>query len=176
MKPSSPARADAQGRPGFGVKIGIYSGDAVVGNVGSQNRFNYTAVGETVNIASRLEGLPGVYDCTIIVGSTTAEAVAEKVFLRELDKVWVKGREEPLGIFEALAIRGDETEYQKSRAVRYGQALALYRGGRFETAQANWLRIAADDGPSRVMAERAGNLHARVPVANWDGVWNLATK
>lgn len=125
------ARRDAAslGQPGFGVKIGIYSGNAVVGNVGSQNRFNYTAVGETVNIASRIEGLPGVYDCTVIIGTTTAEAVADRVFLRELDKVRVKGREEPLEIYEALALRGDESEDQRKLVTRYGQALTAMAFG-----------------------------------------------
>ena len=167
---SARREAESLGQPGFGVKIGIYSGNAVVGNVGSQNRFNYTAVGETVNIASRLEGLPGVYDCTVIIGTTTAEAVADEVFLRELDKVRVKGREEPLGIYEALAPRGNETEDQRNLVASYGHALALYRGGRFDVAQAKWLPMADRDGPSRVMAERAGNLHARATVINWDGV------
>src|SRR5262249_45233570 len=64
--------ADADGRPGYSVKIGLNSGRAVVGNVGAEDRFNYTAVGETVNIAARLESVPGDYGCRIVVGPATA--------------------------------------------------------------------------------------------------------
>lgn len=160
------ARATAAGEHGFAVKIGVNTGDAVVGNVGSEKRFNYTAVGEAVNIAARLEGLPGVYDCRIILGETTASRVADLYELRELDRVAVKGKAEPLPIFEPVETAG--------QAAAYGGALALYRAGEFSEAAEQWQRIG--DGPSTVMAERARTFLRSPPGDSWDGVWVMSTK
>jgi class 3 adenylate cyclase len=157
--------AEAAGRRGFGVKIGLYSGRAVVGNVGSERRYNYTAVGETVNVASRLESLPGLYGCAIVLGGTTASALDGRLALRELDWVAVKGRSEPLAIFEPGR---DEP--------RYAEALAHYRAGRFVEAEAIWSDLAATDPPSAVMASRAALFRAAPPPEEWAGVWTLATK
>ena len=70
---------EERGEHGFGIKIGLHSGPAIVGNVGSERRYNYTAVGETVNIASRLEGLPGIYGCPLLVGDTTRDRLSERI-------------------------------------------------------------------------------------------------
>ena len=157
--------AEAAGRRGFGVKIGLYSGPAVVGNVGSERRYNYTAVGETVNVASRLESLPGLYGCAIVLGGATARALDGRLPLRELDLVAVKGRSEPLTIYEPGR---DEP--------RYAEALAHYRAGRFAEAEAIWSDLADKDPPSAVMAARARDFRAEPPPETWAGVWTLATK
>jgi adenylate cyclase len=162
------ALADAAGEHGFAIKIGVNSGDAVVGNVGSDKRFNYTAVGEAVNIAARLEGLPGVYDCRIIVGATTADRLRDRYRLRELDMVTVKGKSEPLRIFEPLG----ESEVNAQQS--YEEALALYRAQKFDDAIAIWHRL--NDGPSTIMAERARAFLQSPPPQPWDGVWRMTTK
>ncbi len=162
------AAATAAGEHGFAVKIGVNSGDAVVGNVGSEKRFNYTAVGEAVNIAARLEGLPGVYDCWIILGASTAERVGERYKLRELDMVAVKGKSEPLRIFEPLEVSHGDIQQ------RYAAALALYRAREFKDAISIWETIS--DGPSRIMADRARAVLQSPPPADWDGVWRMTTK
>jgi adenylate cyclase len=157
--------AAAAGRRGFGVKIGLYSGPAVVGNVGSERRYNYTAVGETVNVASRLEGLPGLYGCAIVLGGATAKGLAGRLPLRELDWVAVKGRSEPVAIYEP---GGSEP--------RYAEALAHYRARRFAEAEAIWSELAEADPPSAIMATRARIFRIDPPPDEWSGVWTLATK
>lgn len=161
-------QALAAGEHGFAVKIGVNTGDAVVGNVGSEKRFNYTAVGEAVNVAARLEGLPGVYDCRIVLGEKTAQRVRDRFRLREIDMVTVKGKEEPLHIFEPVEGRDE------SAATDYDEALTLYRARSFARAATIWDRVG--DGPSAVMAERARAFEDSPPPASWNGVWIMTSK
>lgn len=168
--------AEAEGEFGFGIKVGVASGPAVVGNVGSEKRFNYTAVGETVNIAARLEGLPGIYECAVVVAESTAEMVRDKVLMRELDWVTVKGRDKPLAIYETLGPIEEATEEQRLLKSAYEEGLAAYRGRRFDVAVANWSQWAETDGPARVMAERARAYVNDPPPDDWDGVWAITTK
>lgn len=162
------ARATAAGDHGFAVKIGVNSGAAVVGNVGSEKRFNYTAVGEAVNIAARMEGLPGIYDCRVIIGESTAERVRDRFSLRELDSVAVKGKAEPLTIFEPVT--GASLDSMED----YAKALNLYRNQSFMEAEAIWEKIV--DPPSTVMADRARHFQKAPPGEAWDGVWVMTTK
>jgi adenylate cyclase len=166
--------AQARGDAGFSIKIGINSGPAVVGNVGTERRYNYTAVGETVNVASRLEGAPGVYDCAIVVAETTATIARDAFVFRELDRVRVKGREEPLTIFEPLAERATADGDVVTRRGRYETALNAYRMMRFAEAVIEW--SALGDGPARVMAARARALGAKPPPKPWDAVWTFTGK
>ena len=170
------ARAEvADGAHSFGVKIGAHTGDAIVGNVGSQKRFNYTAVGETVNVASRLEGLPGVYGCEIVISDTTAAVIGDGFLLRELDRVAVKGRAAPVGIYEVMAAAVSADDSQRRLAADYGAALDLYRSRRFDEAAAAFTAI-ADDGPSRVMAARCRDYGESPPPADWNGILVLTRK
>lgn len=175
--------AEARGEKGFSVKIGINSGPVVVGNVGTARRYNYTAVGETVNVASRLEGVPTLYGCPIVVGPRTAELAGDDILFRELDAVQVKGRALPLSVFEPLADRGAATPAQCELAKRYGEALVHYRAMRFGEALALWEALAktergvgGDQTPASVMALRARAFLERPPAAPWDGVWVLTSK
>jgi class 3 adenylate cyclase len=170
------ARLEAQerGEPGFSVKIGINSGAAVVGNVGTERRYNYTAVGEVVNVASRLESAPGVYECAIVVAETTATAAGNAIVFRELDRVRVKGREEPLTIFEPLAERELADAGVLARRERYETGLAAYRTLRFAEAIVEWSPLR--DGPATVMTARARMLGTRPPARPWDGVWIFTGK
>jgi len=166
--------AAARGEAGFSVKIGINSGPTVIGNVGTERRFNYTAVGETVNVASRLEGAPPVYGCAIVVGEGTATRAQHAIVFRELDRVRVKGRETPLTIFEPLAERAEADDAVAARRQRYEAALRDYRAMRFVEAAAAW--SALDDGPAAAMAERAAALASSPPPPPWDGVWTFTGK
>ena len=164
------ARSRAQGGPTFGLKIGMHSGSAVVGNVGSPQRLNYTVIGETVNIASRLEGLAGVYAAPVILGPGTAAALAGRLPTRELDRVAVKGRAEPLPVHELLVDPARSAD-------RYAAALALYRDRQFAEAAALWEPLAADgDDPAAVLAERARYFIANPPASDWDGSWVMTSK
>src|SRR5262249_21667053 len=92
------AEADALGVPGYAVKVGINTGAAVVGNVGAAKRYNYTAVGETVNIAARLESVPEDYGCRIVVGPSTAAAIADRFVLCEVDGMRGRGKEDAFAV------------------------------------------------------------------------------
>src|SRR5581483_534284 len=147
------AAAVARNDVAFSVKIGVHSGPAVVGNVGTERRYNYTAVGETVNLASRLESAPGVYGCSVIVSERTATLARGAFVFRELDRVRVKGREAPLTIFEPLAERADADAEIATRQRQYEQALADYRAMRFAAAAVGWLALSrhpdeAKEGPA----------------------------
>jgi class 3 adenylate cyclase len=172
--------ADAEGRPGYSVKIGLNSGRAVVGNVGAAQRYNYTAVGETVNIAARLESVPGDYGCRIVVGPATAAAIKDRFVLNELDWVKVKGKEEPLAVYELVAERAAADAAILQYPEQYRAGLERYRAGDFAAAEQCWRGHVthphlAGASPPLVMAERAAALQADPP-ADWDGVYVKTTK
>jgi class 3 adenylate cyclase/CHASE2 domain-containing sensor protein len=181
--------AAARGERSFAVKIGLNSGPAVVGNVGTERRYNYTAVGETVNVAARLEGVPGLYGCALVLGPTTADAAAAEYLLGELDVIQVKGREAPLTVWEPIAPLAGSSAEQRDRVRRYAEGLALYRARRFADAAALWETLAKDEAaaggrggaepvvnPAARMAERARDFVAEPPPASWAGVWVLTGK
>jgi len=174
--------AEARGEVALGIKIGINSGLAVVGNVGTPRRYNYTAVGETVNVASRLEGVCAVYGGAIVTGPRTAELASDEILFRELDAVQVKGRAGPLQVFEPLLERAGAPPVERERATRYAEALAHYRATRFAEAHALWQALAREETPSgrstpaSVMAARARAFLERPPARSWDGVWRLSEK
>ncbi len=169
-------QAVARGDEGFGIKIGLYSGAAVVGNVGSEKRYNYTAVGETVNLAARLESMPGLYRCDIVVGPTTATVVGDEFLLREIDRVAVKGGSDPITLYEPMAELSEATDAQHGLVQRYVEALALYRARRFAEAWEAWKAQGSSDGPSAVMAERARRYVGTPPPGDWDAVFVLTGK
>jgi adenylate cyclase len=174
------AAADARGEPGYSIKIGLNSGRAVVGNVGAAQRYNYTAIGESVNIAARLEGVPGDYGCRIVVGPATAAAIADRFVLCELDWIKVKGKEEALAIHELLAETAGAAGAVLAYPAQYRAALENYRAGNFAAAEACWRwqvkhPYIADHSPPEVMAERAAALRADPPAA-WDGIYVKTTK
>ena len=177
------ARAEARGELGYGVKIGVNSGPAVVGNVGTEKRYNYTAVGETVNVASRLESVPGIYSCDVVVGPRTAEQARADFFWVELDTIRVKGREAPLALFEPLGPIDVVTPAQHEHARQFAEALADYRAMRFAEAAAAWEALGAGArewsaaaNPATVMAARARAFALKPPPEPWDGVWVLTSK
>ncbi len=176
------ARADdrARGETGFSVKIGLNAGLATVGNVGAPKRYNYTAVGETVNVAARLESLPGDYGCRIVVGPVAAARLGDAFLLNELDLVRVKGKEEALAVYELIGTDAEATDADRLYVARYAAALAEYRAGRFANAEAAWSELAAardgDGSPPAVMARRAAALERDPPAGPWDGVWVRTSK
>jgi adenylate cyclase len=162
-----------RGEDGFSVKIGVNSGPIIAGNVGAQRRLNYTAVGDTVNVAARLESVPGDYGCMLVVGEQTAALLDEGIMLRELDRIAVKGRETPLSVFEPIpwgAGADDKIDF-------YSQALALYRNREFVAAAGIWESLAqSGDRPASVMLARAQTLMVDLPPLEWDGVWHKTSK
>ena len=170
--------AAAQGEPAFAVKIGLNSGSAVVGNVGAEERYNYTAIGATVNIASRLEPLPAIYHCAVMVSEATAALAKGAWWLCEVDSVRVKGRDTPLAVFAPLARRGGGDDTACARLIAaWSVGLTAYRAGRFAEAALAWRNLpplpGGAFGPAAVMAARADTL-AQSPPSRWDGVWTIA--
>jgi adenylate cyclase len=132
--------ADRRGVPGYAVKVGINSGPAVVGNVGAPERYNYTAVGETVNIAARLEGVPEDYGCRIVIGPNTAAAIGDRFLICELDWIKVKGKDAPFSVYQLIGEKSTASEAELACLAQYEAGLKFYRAGEFSAAEEIWLR------------------------------------
>ncbi|HVJ43856.1 MAG TPA: adenylate/guanylate cyclase domain-containing protein [Dongiaceae bacterium] len=156
----------------FGIRIGIHSGDAIVGNIGAPDRFNYTVVGDSVNLASRLEGVGKRYHTTIIVSEQTRQMVGDRLAFRELDLVRVVGRDHPVRLFLPLTA-SDEARYDRQQ---WMQALSAWRKGDFAEAAAICERLQQQgDGIAASFAERARQW-LQSPPPNWAGIVNLSEK
>ena len=160
------------------VGIGLNTGPAVVGNMGSAYRMAYTVLGDTVNTASRLEGLTKAYGAHIVVGEAVRAACLPDYLWCELDAVRVKGRVKPLAIFEPWCRIGQATEAQLEQIRRHEQALAAYRARAFDQALSAWQALHADAPHPlwEVWLERAEHYLAEPPPADWDGVYTFQTK
>ena len=179
--------AIARGEDGFWVKMGINSGEAVIGNIGAINRLSYTAVGETVNLAARFESLPSDYGCLTVIGEGTASALDGNLNVYELDSIIVKGKLAPVRVYEPLEADQASGDYP----ARYAEALAHYRARRFDEAQRIWVtldypgyidpkRRQQDAGeiltPNLVMGRRALAFLEQPPPEDWQGEWVKASK
>jgi adenylate cyclase len=121
----------SQGRPSIKIGVGINTGMVAVGNMGSDMLFDYTAIGDNVNLASRLEGLNKYYGSQIIVSTFTAEALNQQFILRELDLVRVKGKKQPVAIFELLGTTPPDPKLAQFLEL-YHQGLKLFRQQEWE--------------------------------------------
>lgn len=164
-----------RGMPEMHVRIGINTGEAVVGNMGSANRFNYTAMGDNVNLASRLEGINKQYGTYLMISQFTYEEVKDELFCRELDDLRVKGKKTAVKVYELLAIQGEETEEMRHIKETFEAGLKLYRDQQFAEAKAKFESMQEDE-PSKVFAKRCTDFLKTPPSKDWDGVWNFEVK
>lgn len=167
-----------RGLPEIDVRIGIATGDVVVGNIGSDVAMSYTLIGDTVNLASRLEGASKVYGTRTLLNAWTAERVGETMALREIDAILVVGKSEPERIFELLGRTGQVPAEVMEGAARFAEGLEAYRGGAWDRARTGFEACRAvlpDDKPSAVFLARIETLEADPP-AGWNGAWALSEK
>jgi adenylate cyclase len=169
----------AEGKPEIDIGIGLNSGLMRVGFMGSARMRNYTLLGDNVNLGSRLEGTNKNYGTHIIVSETTFKAADDVIHGRWLDAVRVKGKKEPVNIYEVIG-KGPLTPAVAAFVAPFEDGLKLYRAQQWDEAEAKFkAAIAArggDDPPSDVYLERIDHFRHEAPPANWDGVYEFKTK
>jgi adenylate cyclase len=173
------AQRIAEGKAIFYTRIGLHTGMTIVGNIGSSDRFNYTVIGDSVNIASRLEGLNKIYHSSIIVGHATYRQVYQFFVFRPLDFIIVKGKNEGIKIYQLLAEKDQCDEITLDLVAKATVAFKYYLNKDFELAIQSYeqiLQYHPDDKPAQVMIERCQKLIATPPDENWTGATRIFEK
>ena len=165
-------RFAARGWPTCKIGVGLNSGTVRVGDMGSQVRRAYTAMGDPVNVASRLEARTKYYGAGILVGEATRNAVKDMVF-REVDRIRVKGKDVAVRIYEPVGLQGEADPKAREELRLWSLALEAYRAQQWDQADAllaNLRRLSPQRGLYALYAERIAEFRRTPPPAGWDGV------
>lgn len=157
------------------MRIGVNSGPAVVGNMGSRNRFDYTAIGDTVNLASRLEGACKHYKVPVLIGEETFDRVKDNIVSREADIIRVVGKKKPVRVFEIIGEKGEILDSELEKVASFEQALKIYREGEWEEALSLFQKM-ENDMLAQVYMERCQRLIESGKKEAWTGIYDLKEK
>ena len=163
----------------FDLRIGVATGEALVGSIGSEQMMNYTVVGDTANFAARLESANKIYGSRILVSEATALGAADVVETREIDLVAMAGQSEPERIYEIIGRKDLLTIEQRELRSHFADGLAAYRARSWEAARRAFsqaLEAVPNDGPSLAFIARIDAFVAAPPPLDWDGSLRLDQK
>ena len=168
-----------KGLPAVNIRMGISTGDVTVGTIGSESSKGFTVIGDTVNLASRLEGANKEYGTAILINDDTWRMASDAVEARELDSIRVVGKTEPVRVFELLGRKGQLTQAAMELKGRFEQGLGHYRNGDWDQAEncfQDCLKLKPDDAPSRLFISRLEQLRVDPAARQASGVWALTKK
>jgi class 3 adenylate cyclase len=161
------------------TRIGINTGEMVVGNMGTHKKMNYTIISNAVNLASRLEGVNKQYGTWILAADSTIKETRGKLLTRRLDRVKVVGINEAVRIHEILELKADASDALFEQIYLFHKAMDLFEDRNWKDAEnafARVLELFPDDKPSRVYVDRCRRFHEYPPTADWNGIFNVTEK
>ncbi|MEO0869286.1 MAG: adenylate/guanylate cyclase domain-containing protein, partial [Cyanobacteria bacterium J06642_11] len=169
-----------QGLSTIQIGIGINSDDVITGNIGSSKRMEFTAIGDGVNLTSRIEGATKLYGCAILISEKTYHLCQDTIWVRELDYVCVKGKRQAVRLYEVLGLRSQPLSPEQQQQLElYAKGRELYQQRQFSLAIDTFsqlLRQSPKDQATRLQIKRCQHLQQHPPAPNWDGSWQLQEK